>query len=363
MIDLTKHIAPGSGIWWGQLSAEPQPLVHALLDPPQERASTADAARQTDSCRADLMTVSGQLLVAAARREATGALDKRMGRKATNNRFLLSYDVEDVERMGHSREGQRSTDAPLLAGVAGAPATSAKLLAERMCDELYLRRPAPGTYLFGLSYFGRDSGFGPSVVREALQYLSAMGLVEIRRGPKGGVYARHVGPEVVSRSLGTLVSMNGISRQTVIEARIEIEGLCARLAAIHATEDDIRRLNESITRAKAIGSDSAAFAVENVTFHLAIAEATHNDVVVALTHSVRDLFFDETVSFAYQPDALQQGLLAHERLLEEISNQNCENAVRLMRSHVHEFNRYVEDSGQVVRSGPLGDFQVPPLQT
>ncbi|MDV2477108.1 acetyl-CoA hydrolase/transferase family protein [Rhodococcus zopfii] len=32
MIDLTPHIRPGDGIWWSQTSAEPTPLVHALLD-------------------------------------------------------------------------------------------------------------------------------------------------------------------------------------------------------------------------------------------------------------------------------------------------------------------------------------------
>lgn len=32
MIDLARHVAPGAGIWWSQASAEPTPLVHALLD-------------------------------------------------------------------------------------------------------------------------------------------------------------------------------------------------------------------------------------------------------------------------------------------------------------------------------------------
>jgi acyl-CoA hydrolase len=32
MIDLAPHIAAGSGVWWSQTSAEPTPLVHALLD-------------------------------------------------------------------------------------------------------------------------------------------------------------------------------------------------------------------------------------------------------------------------------------------------------------------------------------------
>ena len=32
MIDLSRWITPGAGVWWGQASAEPTPLVHALLD-------------------------------------------------------------------------------------------------------------------------------------------------------------------------------------------------------------------------------------------------------------------------------------------------------------------------------------------
>jgi len=32
VIDLTAHIAPGDGVWWGQAGAEPEPLVNALVD-------------------------------------------------------------------------------------------------------------------------------------------------------------------------------------------------------------------------------------------------------------------------------------------------------------------------------------------
>ncbi len=38
MIDLSRYISRGDGVWWGQLSAEPEPLVHALLDQLDELA-------------------------------------------------------------------------------------------------------------------------------------------------------------------------------------------------------------------------------------------------------------------------------------------------------------------------------------
>lgn len=237
--------------------------------------------------------------------------------------------------------------ARFLTPILKAPITSAALLADRVRTEIYARRPAPGTYLFALADLGKQAGFGPSVVREALQQLSATGLVEVRRGPKGGVYAREVGPEVLTRSLGALVSMNAIPREKVIEARLEIEGLCARLAAMHATEGDLIRLSGSLDRTREAGTDSVAVAEENMTFHLAVAEATHNDVIVALTRSVRDVFFEETVHITYQPAALREAFRAHERLVELIRAGDSEDAVRLMRAHVHGFNRYVESSGQM----------------
>jgi len=38
MIDLTRFVRPGAGVWWGQAGAEPEPLVHALLDRAAELA-------------------------------------------------------------------------------------------------------------------------------------------------------------------------------------------------------------------------------------------------------------------------------------------------------------------------------------
>ena len=32
MLDLSRYLRPGDGVWWGQGGAEPEPLVNALLD-------------------------------------------------------------------------------------------------------------------------------------------------------------------------------------------------------------------------------------------------------------------------------------------------------------------------------------------
>ena len=255
--------------------------------------------------------------------------------------ILIRSDVRE-EELSIPSEGN-----PYLSTAAGGPMTSVHVLAERLRGEILTRRPKPGTYLFAVSDLVRDSGYGPSVVREALQQIASAGLIDVRRGPKGGVYARRVGPEVLTRSLNTLVLANGISRADLIEARLEIEGLCARLAASNAMPEDIQRLEDSLDRTRALTDDSAGFARENVVFHLAVAHGTRNDVIIALAQSVRDLFFEETTVFDYVSGALVDALRAHERLVDAIKKRDAELAVRLMCGHISAFNEYVSDSGQM----------------
>lgn len=226
------------------------------------------------------------------------------------------------------------------------PSTYSSELAERLRSEILSNRPLPGTYLFAVSDLIRESGYGPSVVREALQHLSSSGLIDVRRGPKGGVYARQVGAEILTRSLDTLVTANDIPRGSIIEARLEIEGVCARLAALNATNEDIARLDESVERTRQAKKDSFAFAEENVVFHVAVMRATNNDVMIALAQSLRDAFFRETTHFDYSAQALRDALAVHERLTDAIRAGDADKANHLMHGHISEFNRYIGRTGQ-----------------
>lgn len=241
---------------------------------------------------------------------------------------------------------------PYLGLAPRAPSTYAAELAERLRSQILANRPAAGTYLFAASDLIRESGYGPSVVREALQILSGAGLIDVRRGPKGGAYARQVGSEILARSLDTLVLANGIPRAAIIEARLEIEGVCARLAALNATADDLARLEESIERTREAKNDSSGFAEENVFFHVAVMRATNNEVMIALAQSLRDAFFRETKTFDYSPQALRDALAVHERLTNAIRAGEADKANYLMHGHISAFNRYIGRTGQADIEAP-----------
>lgn len=124
-------------------------------------------------------------------------------------------------------------------------------------------------------------------VRDALQKLNARGLVSRRQG--GGTYvAEGVGASFTDPLL-ELLSADHHAAESVIEFRRALEGLAARLAAERGTDEDrnlIQRKYDELVRAQAEGTLEEEAAAD-AEFHLAIAEAAHNPV---LLHVMRTMF-------------------------------------------------------------------------
>ena len=124
-------------------------------------------------------------------------------------------------------------------------------------------------------------------LREAIQKLAAKGLLVSRQG--GGNY--------VATSLGStfsdpLLQLLESNPEALLEFRHTLEASCAYYAALRATEMDRERLRLAFERLQDCYArvDEVSRAEEgeaDASFHLAIAEASHNAV---LLHTIRGLF-------------------------------------------------------------------------
>ena len=77
------------------------------------------------------------------------------------------------------------------------------------------------------------------VVREALRMLQQEGLIETAVGSSGGAVIRGVSLKSVEEPLKNLVAMGAINLDELLEYRHINDRSCARLAAIHHTEEDL----------------------------------------------------------------------------------------------------------------------------
>jgi len=178
---------------------------------------------------------------------------------------------------------------------------------------------------------------GRSSLREAIQGLQAMGLVEVRHGV-GTFFTSEPGKWLLN-PVGFQDTPPRQLFEELTEARLLVEVRLASLAAERATEADLQRLRE--TADKRAHARPGEYVERGVEFHFAVAEAAHHSVLASMLKAVAHLYFDvlDTLGSDAQEAALafrarQQG--GHDQILRMIEARNPKRAADAMRAHLRE---------------------------
>jgi GntR family transcriptional repressor for pyruvate dehydrogenase complex len=180
-------------------------------------------------------------------------------------------------------------------------------------------------------------GVGRSTTREALSALKAMGLIEIRQG--GGCRVIRSAPEkIVLPELDSL-KMNRDTLLELLEARHSLEVSNASVAAIKRTEEDLGQFKVLISEMDySFGQDIEGERAD-LLFHLTLARATHNSILVRLFESIANQL--ETaikeirrVELYANRQVAERLYLDHSAIYEAVSLQDPELAAQRMKQHL-----------------------------
>ncbi|QCO56982.1 GntR family transcriptional regulator (plasmid) [Pseudorhodobacter turbinis] len=160
-------------------------------------------------------------------------------------------------------------------------------------------------------------GVSRTPVREALQRLETQSMLA-RDG----------------RSL-IVASLDHNQLAELYAVRTELEGLAARLAARHATDEELRVLRAMVEDDKSLlGGDPRALSRANKRFHKQIHLASHNRFLVTQLDLVhRSMALMATTSFAADGRD-EMGLAEHEAIVEAIEARDGEAAYQALRGHI-----------------------------
>jgi GntR family transcriptional regulator, transcriptional repressor for pyruvate dehydrogenase complex len=176
-----------------------------------------------------------------------------------------------------------------------------------------------------------------TTVREALRILEVQGLVSIKTGRNGGAYVEQPGEESVASSVNLVIRGQQIRISALLETREAMEPQCARLAAKYRTDDDLAVLeaaNEEIAKQGRL----AKFLQANVDWHVAVAQATHNELLSGFMVALSRAIYAATDNKGFvDSDVRASTLKAHQTITRAIRDQDPEAAVRRMQRHVHAY--------------------------
>lgn len=161
--------------------------------------------------------------------------------------------------------------------------------AERIADQLMAviveRKLAAGALLPSEQQLSEMFGVSRPVIREALRHLAALRIVDLAPGRRPRV--RPLTDELLRTFFDWAVSLDQASLLALHELRRGVEGESATLAAQRRSDDDVDRLRGLLEEMRASLEDEDRYTELDLEFHLEIAEAAGNQLLVHLSASIR----------------------------------------------------------------------------
>ncbi len=172
------------------------------------------------------------------------------------------------------------------------------------------------------------------VVREALKFLEARGLIEIANGKKPTV--KPITTEPLEGFFDRVIKVEEEALKEFMEIRQGLEIQSARLAAKRRTPEELADLCAIIKAMQRNLHDPDTFIDLDVEFHLQIARASHNTMMVRLIKSIRETLrvtVGEGMRTRIAMERVEPVQRGHEAILAAIERGDPDQAGEAMRTH------------------------------
>ncbi|MBK1787341.1 FadR/GntR family transcriptional regulator [Prauserella cavernicola] len=213
------------------------------------------------------------------------------------------------------------------------------LVAREIVRDIAARGLGPGDTLEPESEMMQRYQVARASLREALRILEVHGLIRMKPGPGGGPVVSDVDSREFGRTMTLFLQAKGIRFSELVEARLIIEPLAARLAATRhdpADNDDLRRIVQEGLDAE---GDAQWLAASNA-FHAKVMSMAGNGLIDLFARALKDIF-TERASSVYVARRRGHVRRTHAEIADAIIDGDADVAEELMRAHMEEYVRTV----------------------
>ncbi len=206
-----------------------------------------------------------------------------------------------------------------------------KQVFEQLRDQIVRGAWPPGSKIPSENVLTRKLGVSRVSLREALHMLVSLGLLESRQG--GGTFVKEYSGEILFNPLFPMIALDKTDILNVLEYRRIVEKGTVALVAEKAGEKEIGEMEAAYREMTLVKGNVHAFARADLNFHLALARATGNPILVKVNDiikSVLSVSMDKIVSALGVTD----GLSYHRRILDAIKARKAGLAEALIEEHV-----------------------------
>jgi GntR family transcriptional regulator, transcriptional repressor for pyruvate dehydrogenase complex len=176
-------------------------------------------------------------------------------------------------------------------------------------------------------------GVSRTAVREAVKALREKGIVEAF--PGRGTFITDGTSHGIRQSLDRMVKNGHPDGFTfLVEVREILEPEIASLAAARAQEQDLAAMREAISVMDAARQDPDAYIEADLDFHLSLAEAAANPLILSLIDSIVGILREQRIGIFRVDGGPERGQYHHKRILHAIEHRDSRGAREAMKAHL-----------------------------
>jgi GntR family transcriptional repressor for pyruvate dehydrogenase complex len=192
-------------------------------------------------------------------------------------------------------------------------------------------------------------GVSRTAVREAVKALREKGLVEAYSGR--GTFITDGTTNAARQSFDLMIRIGQQESSThLAELRLILEPGIAAVAAARAKEEDLAGMREAVAMMERSQDDPEAYIEADLDFHLTLAEAAANPLILSLIDSIVGLLREQRMKIFNVEGGPQRGQIHHKRILDAMERRDSEMARNAMRAHLEQVR---EDSKASTGSKPV----------
>jgi GntR family transcriptional repressor for pyruvate dehydrogenase complex len=212
------------------------------------------------------------------------------------------------------------------------------VLARELRERILSGELVEGTALPAERELVKQTQMSRATVREALRILEVQNLVRVRAGRAGGAFVQRPTTKSMASTVSMLIRGRQIKLADLMETREALEPFCAELAARKHTDEDLAVLDQANTDIAVPGADLSAFLQANLDWHVGVAMASHNELLIGFMTALSQAIYTGTENAAFVDDNVRTVTArAHRSITKAIRSGDAEAAGRRMRNHVHSY--------------------------
>ncbi|HVM86266.1 MAG TPA: FadR/GntR family transcriptional regulator, partial [Candidatus Binatia bacterium] len=207
-------------------------------------------------------------------------------------------------------------------------ADRAESVMNAMADFIARSGLKPGDRLPAEREFMEGLAVGRSTVREVIRQLQALGIVESRKG-SGTYLLRSVSADTVHMPLSFDATRLRDALLQTLDVRRGLEAEASAIAALRRTDADLVKIEAKLEAMEAVHIEKGTAGPEDLAFHLAVYDATHNALFPQLLEQMREAFESFWESPFDRTDFARRTFPYHRELYDAIVARDAEAARRI----------------------------------